>query len=485
MTKASHYFKTGLLAISIGLATLGSPAANATLSQELNSMFSEMSNVSQPGVHQSQRRGVVFGGRLTTKNRIINQNVVSFVPPHIKAGCGGIDMFGGSFSFINSEQLVQLMRAVAQNAIGYAFQLALDAVCAPCSKHIAFLQDTISKLNQYLGNSCQLAQGLVDTGLRALTETQRKDEENKATDTGVSMDSFWSKLKESAKNLKQDKPDVYKELVGNVTWRELQKNRVSNWFRHGDNDLMEAMLSVAGSVIVGDLIDDPKPAPGSKGGKTNKITKLDGYLLTLQELAFGSDGGRIIRMYDCSADRETCAGRDGATPPRIKELFNFEGVEMKIRKELLGTGSSTGLIAKYARPELASTARFSSSEEAFLAGLPSGLGGMIRNIAPLSEEAARQFVEQNSAIIALEMTYELVNELMRAVTSAVASSDSAFASQANEVFRDSQRRLVEDRAVLAGRHGNLSLVMERYRSYMELQQKKRYMYDTMTSVGNQ
>jgi conjugative transfer pilus assembly protein TraH len=483
MRAPKHLLKSGLLAASVSVAVLMAPAANASLAQELNSMFSEMSNHTAPGVHQSQRRGVVFGGRMTTKNRIINQNVVSFIPPHIKAGCGGIDMFGGSFSFINSEQLVQLMRAVAQNAIGYAFQLALDAVCAPCSKHIAFLQDTISKLNQHLGNSCQLAQGLVDTGLRALTETQRKDEENKATDTGVSTDSLWSRIKESAKNLKKDKPAEYQKLIGNVTWNELQKNRVSNWFRHGDTDLMEAMLSVAGSIIVGDLIDVPNPSPGSEGGKTNKITTLDGYVLTLQELAFGSDSGRVVRLYDCSSNRTSCAGSDGATPPTIKEVHNFEGVEMKIRNALLGTASNTGLIAKYARPELAISARFSSAEEAFLAGLPAGLGGMLRNLAPLSEDSARQFVEQNSAVIAVEMTYELVNELLRAVTVAVASSDSAYAAKASEVFRDSGQRLINERMVLVQRFGSLSDVVSQYQTYIALQQKQRYMYSTITNDG--
>ncbi|MDN4704685.1 conjugal transfer protein TraH [Vibrio parahaemolyticus] len=44
------------------------------------------------------------------------QNLVSFTPPSWKAGCGGVDMFGGSFSFINAEQLVTMMRAVAANA---------------------------------------------------------------------------------------------------------------------------------------------------------------------------------------------------------------------------------------------------------------------------------------------------------------------------------------------------------------------------------
>lgn len=98
------------------------------LQSEMDRLFNEMSNTTLPGVHESQRRGVFTGGRYTVKSRIYEQNLVSFTPPSWKAGCGGVDMFGGSFSFINAEQLVTMMRAVAANAKGYAFQLALDNV---------------------------------------------------------------------------------------------------------------------------------------------------------------------------------------------------------------------------------------------------------------------------------------------------------------------------------------------------------------------
>ncbi len=60
------------------------------------------------------------------------------VPPSFSAGCGGIDLFGGSFSFINMNQFVDLMRAVASNAAGYAFQLAINAMCPDCGRRSAF-----------------------------------------------------------------------------------------------------------------------------------------------------------------------------------------------------------------------------------------------------------------------------------------------------------------------------------------------------------
>lgn len=480
MSIKNKIFKPGLVAFGISLAALSLPT-NAGLKDELNSMFSEMSNVTQPGVHESQRRGVVFGGRLVSKNRIINQNVVSFVPPSIKAGCGGIDMFGGSFSFINSEQLVQLMRAVAQNAIGYAFQLALDAVCPVCSKHMAYLQDQISKLNQYLGNSCQLAQGLVDGGYKAMTEGFRKDEETKSTDSGIASDSFKARTSPTGTDLSRDKPSEYAKLIGNVTWNELQKNRVGSWFRHGDTNLMEAMLSISGSVIVGNLVDDPNPAEGSSAGKTNNIFELQGNVLNLEELVFGSSSGRQVRMYDCSADTTTCAGSDGSTPPHTKEVSDFTGLNDRILTVLLGNASNVGLVAKYARPELALSSELTTSEKALLTSMPGGIGGMIRNLSQAGEDAARDFVAESSALIALEMSYSLATELMRAVTASTASSNSAFATKVTDIYEKSSRVLAHERQILTERHGRLSDVMERYSKRMELSQRQRYSLSNITS----
>jgi len=39
-----------------------------------------------------------------------------------------IDAFAGAFSFIDSDQLVAFARAVAQNAAGFAFELALETI---------------------------------------------------------------------------------------------------------------------------------------------------------------------------------------------------------------------------------------------------------------------------------------------------------------------------------------------------------------------
>jgi conjugative transfer pilus assembly protein TraH len=47
--------------------------------------------------------------------------------PSVKAGCGGIDIFTGGFSFINTDQIVAAMKAAA-NGAAFVFDLAINAI---------------------------------------------------------------------------------------------------------------------------------------------------------------------------------------------------------------------------------------------------------------------------------------------------------------------------------------------------------------------
>ncbi|NLC22295.1 MAG: conjugal transfer protein TraH, partial [Halomonadaceae bacterium] len=92
----------GAVGLAIALSFLSSTQAeaNSSLRNEMNKMFGTMSNATSPGVFETSRRGVISGGSIVARNKIMNTNIVSFQPPSFNAGCGGIDFFGGSFSFI-------------------------------------------------------------------------------------------------------------------------------------------------------------------------------------------------------------------------------------------------------------------------------------------------------------------------------------------------------------------------------------------------
>ena len=104
---------------------------------------------------------------------MINVSPVNIQLPGVKAGCGGIDLFTGAFSFINTDQFVALAKSIASNSIGYAFQLALSTLSPMIADTTARLQKTIDEVNRFNINSCEASMALVN-GAVSLYENYSK-----------------------------------------------------------------------------------------------------------------------------------------------------------------------------------------------------------------------------------------------------------------------------------------------------------------------
>lgn len=445
----------------------------AGLQSEMDSLFSSMTNVTAPGVYETQRRGVLAGGRVTSKNKIFNENLISFTPPSWKAGCGGVDLFGGSFSFINSDQLIQLLRSVAANATGYAFQLALDNVAPDISKHINEFQKKIQELNQYLGNSCQLAQGLVNDAASGLDLKHKTDQSVAGTAQGLFSDFFASKQvpdgKEAGTVIKHEDPVRHEQMTGNIVWKQLKNNRVNSWFKYGDDDMLESLMSLTGTIIVGDEIDDPKAPSGSRGAKSNPIHTIMGNKISLQDLLVGG----TVTVYSCAHNRKQCdGGNQGNLPTRTATLA---GLQKKVLDMLIGTSSRPGIISKYANNEGIMT----DEEKSFLADMPGGTGTVIRQLSVLDPNAATIFAHEASGAIALAMVYQFADQLITVVRTSVSNSDSAYLPKVEKQMIEARKVIIQDYTILKGRYGDTASLLEKYSVLLANVRKQKYMLSTM------
>ena len=112
--------------------------------------------------HAVAKENLYTGGSLFMRAPGKNYPLVNAQLPSLKAGCGGIDLFGGSFSFINKAQFVSLLQNIGANAVGYAFKLALHSISPDIDKLLTELQDQINKIDSMNINSCEAAQSLVN-----------------------------------------------------------------------------------------------------------------------------------------------------------------------------------------------------------------------------------------------------------------------------------------------------------------------------------
>ena len=387
--------------LSFLLLTLGMPA-QADLKNQMDQMFGDMVNINNPAAFMGQRRGVLSGGSVVVRSRIMNPNLISIVPPSWKGGCGGIDLFAGSFSYISADEFVQLLRAIAANAKGYAFELALNAFCPSCQQQMARLSNIVRELTQNLGNSCEMARGLVNA---AIPDTWQEAANAKsgliATQIGHAADYLEGLRPHNgttpAQNAAQAAPQQVSQIIqGNVVWRALKERQAAAWFRQGDEHLLEALMSLTGTVIVG-------PIP--QGRQEHELIELE-RLLSLHDLLVGSSQSRPVTLWSCGGDN----GADGCLRPAKLDI-DLKGMRARVEDLLLG---DNGIIAK-ARFNLGNP---NDSELAFMQTAPP-IVAMLRNLALKDTGAAQIAAREAAPVIALEMVVNLVDELIRSVRLAV------------------------------------------------------------------
>ncbi|HUZ38447.1 MAG TPA: conjugal transfer protein TraH, partial [Streptosporangiaceae bacterium] len=139
------------------------PAVAALSAPEAFSGLLSSAHVTGPGYYTSATRGVFMGGSTNLYIPNDTADLISISPPTESAGCGGISLFFGGFSFINGAQLEQLVTQVMQNALGYALQLGIRVLCPMCSDILGELQKLAADAAKASRSSCQLAAGLVDS----------------------------------------------------------------------------------------------------------------------------------------------------------------------------------------------------------------------------------------------------------------------------------------------------------------------------------
>ena len=159
---ASRRMKRAVAAILA--ATLPLTSASADVGSSMDSFLNDVggaANVNGPTAFVGQSAGYYSLGNVWTRFPQKSTNIANLQLPRARAGCGGIDIFAGSFSFINASEIVAMLKAVANNAVGFAFSLAIDTVCPECSKIMQEFSQKAQLMNNLNINSCEMAQGLV------------------------------------------------------------------------------------------------------------------------------------------------------------------------------------------------------------------------------------------------------------------------------------------------------------------------------------
>jgi conjugative transfer pilus assembly protein TraH len=262
--------------------------------------------------------------------------------------------------------------------------------------------------------------------------------------------------------LKTSDPTRYREhKIGNLVWKQLRKNGTQTWFQYGDNDFLEAIMSITGSVIVRDL----------NGDDSNPIITLEGGLLTMNDLL---EGGAVT-LYDCGSDTDQCM-MDG----RSTHTVNLTGLRSQILDVLIGGTSGVGLIHKYAN----NTGPITNAEKNLMSSLPGSVGSIIRNLAVLSPDAAQIFAQESSGAIALSMVNNLVENMLRAGRLSLANTNHAQRETAIKMLNNATQQARHEYVSLINQYGRVSDMTDHYNNLIKNIRKQRYMLTQMKQSNN-
>lgn len=313
--------RVNLLSLLCAAVFTVTPVATADVNKDMNQFFDKLgfaSNTTQPAVWQGQAAGYASGGSLYARTQVKNIQLISMTLPDINAGCGGIDAYLGSFSFISGEQLQRFVKQIMSNAAGYFFDLALQTTVPEIKTAKDFLQKMASDINSMNLSSCQAAQGIVG-GLFPKTQvSQQKVCQDIAGESNIFSD--WAASRQGCtvggksdsvrdKAGEKDKERITKNI--NIMWQALSKNRMFD----GNKELKEFVMTLTGSLIF---------------GPNGEITPLPARTTDRDIIRAIMEGGKA-KIYHCNdsdkclkvvSDTTVSISKNNALKAQIEKLLN-------------------------------------------------------------------------------------------------------------------------------------------------------------------
>lgn len=386
-----------------------SAARASNFNDALNAMFYRATTDAR--AYDSQRRSGYVAGSMSFRAPVRSYNIVAFDPPRMRMGCSGLDLYGGSFSFVNGEQLKLLIKQIGSSALGYAVYLAINEMCKPCGATISFLQKIMTEMNSMNLNSCKVAKGLVN---EAIDPSNFKEVSAAKDATLARIRSFYSDwTKEAEESFKSpEKSSKYADsdgtghtstnpdnpMKGNLVWRALYRDMASNAIGDPstsggatiDVEMAQYMMSMTGTYIV-PMVGATTGCPDTTGSgtATNPYPKEcmpHPYepLLTFHDLLHGAGSGsgggypNKVHYWRCADSTSSAVG----CQKMVKTQFTFAGTLGYVHNQLFGTNNyyrsnyeGGSIVDRIAKGE-----SLTSAQIGFLNTVPFPLYGMLQKL---------------------------------------------------------------------------------------------------------
>ncbi len=229
----------------------------ANTDSDLGNFFTNLgyaNNVTASHAYQSQEGGYYSGGSLFLRSPSRDLQLAHVQLPSLNAGCGGIDMVTGGFSFVKGKNLVDFAKNIMTDSAPYAFQLAMETYAPQLNEVFSKLQYWAQQINQNNLTSCEAAQTVVGGMWAKHTEAQRQICEDLSIQNNAFSD--WAAARQGcghggqgdSKLAEEQKTAEGQKIITrniNIVWHALMQNA----FLQNDTALAQFFMSISGTII--------------------------------------------------------------------------------------------------------------------------------------------------------------------------------------------------------------------------------------------
>ncbi|WP_058532912.1 conjugal transfer protein TraH [Legionella saoudiensis] len=386
---------------------MGSSALHANVGSDLDAFFNGMgyaSNVTSPAAYESQAAGFFGGGSLYARNQIRQYQLIQLDLPSYRAGCGGIDLFTGSMSFLSSQKLVDLGKSVMTNAGAYAVDVMLASTVPELKQVRDFLQQLEQMANHSSINSCQLAENLVGGMWPKTAASQQKVCKDQAAmgKEGLYSDYVQARMACSGRGFdsvmdKASKDEERKKQVvlnKNLVWSILQ----SKSFLNTDSELAEMVMSLTGTLII------------DRQGKVTNVPSLAGNADLINALIGTQAGVHTAKIWRCtdSGSASQCMTvklSDVTIPEKSTLTYKIREMINSLRNKLVSDQA----------PE--------AQDKSFLSMISLPVMKFLQVLLSTQYASAAVDVEEYSMLIAQDLLTHYLTELLTEVDNATSGSE--------------------------------------------------------------
>ena len=264
--KSISNLKIKVFAVLLFIFLFTYQANSSTLSNNMNDFYNSLggsSNVTNPQFIRGQKAGYLSLGGLQYRSNTRNTQLASIQLPSLRAGCGGIDFFAGGMSFINSDQLMALIKSIGSSSSGLLLQMAIDQVSPQLGSVIKYMNNLARQINDLNINSCDAAKTLLQS-----PGTVMQTAKTQACKIGGMISNRFTDASDAnaqcnsggeATSTSHAAPDVIKDQfpVGNtnIAWKALKDSGFVSG-GNGNMDLAQMMMTLSGTIVIKDANDD-------------------------------------------------------------------------------------------------------------------------------------------------------------------------------------------------------------------------------------